>query len=537
MKTFFSNKYLVYSLFVIGGIFLGWLLFHPSNKNSTTQTQVVEEKKTTIWTCAMHPQIRKDAPGKCPICGMNLIPLSQNASNVDQDAIHLTKDAAALANVLTAVVSKQKPVKEVRLYGKIQPDERLLQSQVSHISGRIEKLYVNFTGEGVQKGQILASVYSPELVTAQQELLEAAKMKQNQPEIYEAAREKLRQWKLTEEQINKIESTGTVQNNFDVVSNTTGVVIARKVNNGDYITSGTVLFDIADLSNVWAMFDAYESDLPFLNKGDNISFEVQAIPGKTFNGKILFIDPVIDPTTRVAKVRVEVSNASGKLKPEMFITGIVNANLTDFQDKLIIPSSAVLWTGKRSIVYVKQPNSDEPIFKVREIELGPMLGNSYVVMYGLSQGEEIVTHGTFNVDAAAQLEGKPSMMNQQGGKTNTMLGMDMSNSSNSGKDDSMAGMDMSGSSSASSNQHSSFGVSGNCDLCKERIEKAAKSLNGVKNAIWDVETKKLDVIFNSHLVALDDIQKAIAKVGHDTEKFKADNSTYNALPECCHYRN
>jgi len=519
MKTIFSNKYLVYSLFAIGGIFLGWLLFHPSNKNSTTQTQVVEEKKSTIWTCAMHPQIRKDAPGKCPICGMDLIPLNKSSVNVDQDAIHLTKDAAALANVLTSVVSKQKPIKEVRLYGKIQADERLLQSQVSHISGRIEKLFVNFTGEGIQKGQTLALIYSPELVTAQQELLETAKMKQSQPETYEAAKEKLHQWKLTEEQISKIESSGIVQNNFEIVSNTTGVVVARKVNNGDYINSGTVLFDIADLSNVWAMFDAYESDLPFLNKGDAISFEVQAIPGKTFNGEILFIDPVIDPTTRVAKVRVEVANASGKLKPEMFVTGIVNANLTDYKDKLIIPSSAVLWTGKRSIVYIKQPNTDEPVFKIREIELGPMLGNSYVVMDGLSEGEEIVTQGTFSVDAAAQLEGKPSMMNQKEEQSSTMQGMDMSNNA-----------------SSNDNQHSSFIVNGICDMCKERIEKTAKSLNGVKSAIWDDKTKKLDVIFNNQLANLDEIQMAIAKVGHDTEKYKADDSTYNALPECCHYR-
>ena len=135
------------------------------------------------------------------------------------------------------------------------------------------------------------------------------------------------------------------------------------MNNGDYVSQGTVLFDIADLSHLWVMFDAYESDLPFLNIGDKLDFTVQAMPGETYTGKIIFIDPVVDPVTRVSKVRVEINNQTGKLKPEMFATGIVQANLTEFRDKLVIPRSAVLWTGKRSIVYVKQPGTDEPIFQ------------------------------------------------------------------------------------------------------------------------------------------------------------------------------
>ena len=537
MKKIFSNKYVLYSLFAIGGLFLGWLFFHSSQGAADKHTNVVQENKATIWTCAMHPQIRRDAPGNCPICGMELIKLNQSTVDVDPNAIHLTKEAAALANVLTSVVSKQKSVKEVRLYGKVQADERLLQSQVAHIPGRIEKLMVNFTGEGIQKGQTLALIYSPELVTAQQELLEAAKSKQTQPEIYEAAREKLRQWMLTESQINSIETSGTVQNNFEVVSNTTGVVASKRVSNGDYISQGTILYDIADLSNVWIMFDAYESDLPFLNTGDLVSFTVQAIPGKNFVGKIIFIDPVLDPTTRVSKVRVEISNQSGKLKPEMFATGIVNANLTEYKENLVIPSSAVLWTGKRSIVYVKLPNSDEPIFKIREIELGPMLGSSYVIISGLIEGEEIVTQGTFSVDASAQLEGKPSMMNQQGGQTSTMQGMDMTNDLKTKKDERMPGMDMSGNSNEKTIQPATFNVSGNCELCKDRIESAAKSVKGVSIAVWNEKTKKIDIEYNSSMTNLDEIQKTIAKIGHDTEKYKADNKTYESLPECCKYRN
>jgi len=420
-----KQKIIIISVTLLAGIFLGWLFFHSGGKNENKHDHSSEVVQGTIWTCSMHPQIRMEQPGKCPICGMELIPLVKSSTaSIDPAAIHLNKEAAQLANVLTSIVSKQKPVKEVRLYGKVQADERLFQSQTAHVPGRIEQLSVNFTGETVVKGQILAEIYSPELITAQQELLETVKTKQLQPELYEASKEKLRQWKLTDDQIAKIESSGIVQNNFEVVSNTAGTVIARRVNNGDHVAQGTVLYDIADLSKVWVMFDAYESDLQFLHIGEKLSFTLQALPGIDFSGNIIFIDPVIDPVTRVAKVRVETGNQSGKLKPEMFATGIVSTTLNEYRNNMVIPKSAVLWTGKRSIVYVKQPG-DEPIFKLREIGLGPMLGKSYVVTDGLWEGEEIVTSGTFSVDAAAQLEGKPSMMNQQGDKTSSMPGMVM----------------------------------------------------------------------------------------------------------------
>jgi Cu(I)/Ag(I) efflux system membrane fusion protein len=445
----FSNKYVNYSLILVLGTFIGWLVFHPSQKKEEKHDHSTEIAQGTIWTCAMHPQIRMEQPGKCPICGMELIPLvNSSTTSPDPSAIHLSKEAAQLANVLTSIVTKQKPVKEVRLYGKVQADERLFQSQVAHVPGRIERLSVNFTGETVVKGQVLAEIYSPELITAQQELLETVKTKQLQPELYEASKEKLRQWKLTDDQIAKIESSGVVQNNFQVVSNTSGTVTARRVNTGDHISQGTVLFDIADLSKVWIMFDAYESDLQFLHIGEKLSFTLQALPGIDFSGNIIFIDPVIDPVTRVAKVRVETGNQSGKLKPEMFATGIVSTTLNEYRDNMVIPKTAVLWTGKRSVVYVKQPG-DEPIFKLREIGLGPMLGESYVITDGLTEGEEIVTSGTFSVDAAAQLEGKPSMMNPRGGKTSSMPGMIMPGDAKPDNvkpvnDTSMSGMDMQG---------------------------------------------------------------------------------------------
>jgi Cu(I)/Ag(I) efflux system membrane fusion protein len=401
----------------------------------------------------------------------------------------------------------------------VQADERLLQNQVAHIPGRIESLAVNFTGESVVSGQILGQIYSPELITAQQELLEAAKTKDSQPAIYEAAKEKLRQWKLTDDQIRQIEESGSVQSTVNIFSNTSGVIISRRVNTGDYVSQGTVIFDIADLSKVWIMFDACERDLQFIRNGDRISFNLQALPAKNYSGKIIFIDPVIDPVTRVAKVRVEVNNNAGKLKPGMFATGIVSSAVEDI-DNLVIPRTSVLWTGKRSVVYVKQVGTDEPAFKMREIELGPMVGNGYLVKEGLTEGEEIVTRGTFSVDASAQLEGKPSMMNSSLGTSSA--GNDQGNTGSMHK--------------KNSTQHEIFEVSGNCEMCKERIETAAKSVKGVSFADLDIQTKKIHIEYISTVTSLDAVGKAIAEAGHDNVKYRAADDVYNRLPDCCLYR-
>ena len=503
------------------GIFLGWVFFHSPHKIVEKHDDAPESVKETIWTCAMHPQIRMSKSGKCPICAMDLIQLNQGGATIDPEAIRMTNEAAQLANVLTSVVSKQNLVMEIRLYGKVQADERLLQSQVSYLPGRIEKLLVNFTGEAVRKGQTLAVIYSPDLITAQQELLETVTTKQSQPAIYEASKEKLRQWKLTEDQIASIEKSEKVKTNFEILANTTGIISARRVNNGDYVTSGSVLFDVADLSHIWVMFDAYESDLPYLSEGQKVTFSIQALPGVNYSGIITFIDPVLDPVTRVAKIRVEINNQAGKLKPEMFATGIVEATLNEYKDKLVIPRTAVLWTGKRSLVYVKQTETNEPIFKIREIELGPLLGNSYVVMDGLSDGEEIVTQGTFSVDASAQLEGKPSMMNQD-----EIVSIKPNQN----------GVETAETADQDHFSLQKIKVSGKCEMCKERIETAAKSVAGTISAEWNINKKTLLVKFDKIKTNSDAIQKAIAKTGHDTEKFKASDEVYNQLPECCLYR-
>lgn len=532
-----TNRYLSFTIILLAGIFIGWLVFHPSKVKEELTDSHAEEAAATIWTCSMHPQIRMDKPGKCPICAMDLIPLVQGGSaSVDLEAIHMTEEAAMLARVETSVVSRQKPTRQIRLYGKVQVDERQLQNQVSHLSGRIEQLYASFTGETIEMGQTLAKIYSPEVITAQQELLEAAKTKSIQPAIYEAAKEKLRQWKLTDAQIDEIENSGTVQSTPAIVSNTTGVVMERLVNEGDYVSRGTILYRIADLSKVWVMFDAYETDLQFLRKNDKMKFMLKAYPGTVFTGTVAFIDPVIDPLTRVAKVRVEADNRSGRLKPEMFATGIVQSVLSGYGDELVIPQSAVLWTGVRSVVYVKQPGgSDGPVFRMREVTLGPSLGDGWVVKAGLTDGEEIVTNGTFSVDAAAQLEGKPSMMNREGGSQAAVH--DHSKRTAGGDAPGMTGMPMPAQQAPSPDIiHTDFRVEGNCEMCKERIETTAMSVKGVESATWGIDNKMLHLAFNKSLTSRETVQKAIAQAGHDNGKYKAPDEVYNSLPECCLYR-
>lgn len=413
MKSVSLKYWIFIGIALLAGLAIGSFLF--DGKEVTPTEEVVEElEESTTWTCSMHPQIRQPEPGQCPICGMDLIPVSEDADEGELMAVQMSETAARLANIQTMRVGMENAAKTIRLNGRVVPNERLVKTQSAHISGRIEQLLVNTTGEQVRQGQLLARVYSPELVSAQRELLQAYAIRESQPAIYEAAREKLRALRISQNQIEQIIQSGEVQESLGIYADRSGIVLEKMVNVGDYLERGEALFTIADLSNVWVVFDAYESDLSFLDEGDRLKFTVASIPGQTFEGEITFIDPVVDPQTRTAEVRVETNNPNRRLKPEMFATATVEAQLGD-GEQLVVPKSAVMWTGERSVVYVKVPNTEQPSFRLREVELGPALGNAYVIEEGLEAGEQVVINGTFTVDAAAQLAGKPSMMNPAAG--------------------------------------------------------------------------------------------------------------------------
>ncbi len=346
---------------------------------------------------------------------MDLIPLfSDDGEDSDPLEIAMSPTAIKLADIRTAVVDYVTPVKEIRLNGKVQPDERLRFSQVAHIEGRVEALAVNFTGEPVRKGQQIASVYSPELVTAQEELFAAQKIKDMQPVLFQAAKQKLKNWKLTDAQIEQILAVGKPQTSFPILADVSGIVSEKKVNLGDYVMRGMVLYEIVDLSRVWILFDAYEGDIRWVGPGSTVEFTVQSLPGESFTGKVVFIDPAINPATRVATARVEVHNPGGKLKPEMFAAGVLKTQLPGKTKHLAVPKSAVLWTGERSVVYLKTSDGAGIRFRMQEVTLGPLTSEGYVVKEGLSAGDVVAVNGTFSIDAAAQLAGKPSMMNPEG---------------------------------------------------------------------------------------------------------------------------
>ncbi|TFV97423.1 efflux RND transporter periplasmic adaptor subunit [Algoriphagus kandeliae] len=419
MKKLLSNKWIKIAGILVLGIGIGWLIKPSSESNPEADHDHAGELASQIWTCSMHPQIKLNEPGDCPICGMDLIPLSAASSSQNDNPLvfEMSPQAAALANISTTLVGGNASGGQVTLTGKIQADERENAAITAKFPGRIEKLYVTFTGEKVRAGQKLASIYSPELLTAQQELIEAAKSKDRFPELYQAAKEKLRLWKLSESQISQIEATGQPRDQIDIVAEHSGVVLERKIAVGDYVSTGSVLFNIVDLSKLWVLLDAYESDLPFLSVGNEVSFTVAGLPGETFKAQVSYIDPLINPSTRAASVRAEVSNSQEKLKPEMFVTAILKSKASSGSQEISIPRTSILWSGKRSVVYVKVPGSEVPAFEMREITLGSKVGDSYQVEAGIQAGEEIVSNGVFAIDAAAQLSGQFSMMNRPETKT------------------------------------------------------------------------------------------------------------------------
>ncbi len=409
---------IIIALALLAGLVIGYFIFgnKPAMDNSSMPHQHEEaatSESAQEYTCSMHPQIRQNEPGICPICEMDLVPLVANTSN-DPLVLQMTEAAVKLSNIQTTLVGKgdEAQSKVIQLNGKVQADERRASSLVAHLPGRIEKLYVTYTSEAVQAGQKLADIYSPELITAQRELLEALKLQDVNPQLLEATRNKFRYWKIGPQTINNIETSGRIQESFTLYAESSGIVSNRRIAVGDYINKGQALFDLVNLNKVWVLFDAYEEDLGQFAIGDPIEFSTPAIPGKTFKTKITFIDPIINPNTRVAALRTEVSNRQGLLKPEQFVTGVLKKTKRASNTPLSIPRSAVLWTGKRSVVYVKVPDVEIPSFEYREVELGKSLGDSYQIINGLEAGEEVVTYGSFAIDAAAQLNNQASMMNK-----------------------------------------------------------------------------------------------------------------------------
>ena len=387
-----------------------------------------EAAQVEMWTCAMHPQIRQPKPGQCPICAMDLVPVTGGGGDdAGPRELRLSPAARKLAEIQTAAVERRPVSAEVRMAGKVEYDETRVSHITAWVPGRLDRLYVDYTGVTVKRGDRMVALYSPELLAAQEELIQSIRaaekladsdvesLKRTAAETVEAVREKLRLWGLTPGQISEIEIRGAATDRVDILAPAGGVVVYKNALQGQYVTTGTQIYTIADLTMVWVKLDAYESDLPWIRTGQHVEFSAEAYPGEAFEGEVAFVDPVLDPVTRTAKVRVNLENPGGRLKPGMFVRAVLTAGIETVRDgraPLVIPATAPLITGKRAVVYVeKEPG----LYNGTEVVLGPRAGGFYIVEEGLEEGQRVVTKGNFKIDSAIQIMAGPSMMNPEGG--------------------------------------------------------------------------------------------------------------------------
>ena len=445
-----------------------------------------QEQKIRYWTCSMHPQIKLSKEGLCPICAMDLIPVYEDGAEDEggsKVSLKLNEVGQKLAEVETAEVKYQEVSNEVRLVGKVDYDETRLSYISAWVPGRIDRLFVDFTGTKVRKGDHLIKLYSPELLATQEEYLQAIKnleeTKNSQLSVIrdtakttlESAKEKLRLYGIKEEQVDAIVKRGTSDEHMTIYSPVKGTIIHKNGFEGMYVKTGDKIYTIADLSKVWLFLEAYESDIQWLHYGQDVEVVTESYPGEVFRGKIAFVDPFVNEKTRTIKLRVNVDNKGEKLKPGMFVRAKINAVLGEggkvyaedlagkwicpmhpdiikdkqgpcdicemdliktsefgFSDKptiqrqvLIIPKTAPLITGKRAVVYVENETNKSSIkrYEGREVVLGPRAGENYVVLSGVKEGERVVTKGNFKIDSALQIQAKPSMMNPAGYYTET----------------------------------------------------------------------------------------------------------------------
>ena len=407
------QKILPFLLALAFGLGLGYLFFSsPAAEDAHAgHTHETHAPETTTYTCSMHPQIRQEEPGDCPICGMDLVPVSkmEEDSKTPAGMVSLRPEAQRLARIATAPVKKQIPVKSIRMTGTLAPDQSLMYTQSAHFEGRVERLYVDAEGEMVRAGQLVAEIYAPELIPAQKELLQAARVKTTQPKLYRAAREKLRRLKVPAATLDRIEARGEVRTTMPIMAGKSGHVIQVNLREGGYLRTGDPIFTLHNHRQLWLHLDAYENELPFIKKGDSVAFTVNALPSTQFTGRIALVTPHVREGERSARVRVVVENTDHQLKPGMLAVGQVQATMSD-SPRLTIPASGVLWTGTRSVVFVALKGEETPGYQMRTVHLGPRLDDAYVVNSGLKAGERVVRRGAFALDAAAQLNDQPSMM-------------------------------------------------------------------------------------------------------------------------------
>ena len=390
----------------------GTLLLRPGARTGHDHGAATDSApKKQMYQCPMHPQIIQDHAGTCPICGMDLVPMdgsgAAGAGVADHAGITIDPERQQLIGLRTEKVVEGTVSGELRALGRVVVDETRVRKVNVKVEGFVEKLFVDFVGKPVAKGQPLFSLYSPDFVSAQREYLLALQTQKSLSggslqgsggELLESARRRLSLWDVPKETIDHLEKTGEIQKALTLRSPISGVVTVKNVMEGARITPADILFEITDLSRVWVQVDVYEAELRRAKVGMPAEMTTQASPGKTFKGRVAFVDPVMDPKTRTAKARVEFPNPKGELKPEMFGDVLLKGQ---GRKGLIVPLDAVLDAGTTKVAFVSLGGGK---FEPREVSTGTTIGEKVEIRSGLVAGEDVVVQANFLVDSESRLK-------------------------------------------------------------------------------------------------------------------------------------
>jgi Cu(I)/Ag(I) efflux system membrane fusion protein len=412
----------------------GWYAWQHAGHDHATEGKAAQGKQ--LYTCSMHPFIIKDKPGTCPICGMELIKKIEGAAaggaqtpEQQQQAdmlghVSLSPTQRVMANVATVAAKKSALSKEINAVGIVQFDQSRQAKVTAWIAGRIDQLHVNTVGSLVSKDKPVAEVYSPDLLATQQEYLLAVKSRdqlknssipaiaQNGAGLVESARQRLMLFGVKESQIAELEKAGKPNIRLPIYTPLSGIVIEKMVQQGQYVNTGEVLFNIADLSTVWVEVEVYENEFPNIHVGQTVEIRSQSFPGRPFTGRIVFIYPFLDPKTRTVKARVEMPNPGMKLKPDMFVNAIIKVPLGS---AIVVPVTAVIDTGKRQVVWVE---TSAGMFEPRDVQVGQQSDDKIQILSGLTQGDKVAVSGGYLIDSESQLKGAGGQDHSQhtGGK-------------------------------------------------------------------------------------------------------------------------
>ena len=376
------------------------------------------EKKVLYWVDPMHPAYKSDKPGIAPDCGMDLVPVYEGdagpAGGAESDVkgysnVKLTTSRQQLIGVQTGVAETRSIGRTVRTVGRVAVDETRLHTITTKFDGYIEKLYVDYTGKEVRRGQPLFSVYSPELLATQQEYLLALRAAKQSPLLLESSRRRLQLWDISTSDIRRLEQTGQPRKSLTIASPASGFVLSKTAIEGARITAGAPMFEIAGLDRVWVVADVYETELAFVRLGADAKVTLSYLPGRTFTGKITFITPVVDPMTRTAKVRIEVDNRHASLKPDMYAEVVIQE---PERKVTVVPESSVLATGTRSVLFVVK---DDGTFEPREVQTGTKSDRFIEIRSGVKPGEKVATQANFLIDSESRLKAALAQMSGPGG--------------------------------------------------------------------------------------------------------------------------